>query len=62
MTLSDFYNEVSRHTDTDKQQIGVSDTKRVLAVTFTLLSKMDAAEVMTLVAKGLEQAKKKAAK
>ena len=62
MTLSDFYNEVSRHTDTDKQQIGASDTKRVLAVFFAQLVKLDAADAANIVAKGLEAAKKKAGK
>ena len=60
MNLTEFYNEVSRHTDTDKQQIGVSDTKRVLAVAFSLLAKMDAASVHELIAKGLATAAKKA--
>lgn len=62
MTLNEFYNEVSRHTDTDTLKIGASETKRVLAVMFTLLAKMDAAEAVGVVAKGLENAKKKAGK
>jgi hypothetical protein len=59
MTLSDFYNEVSRHTDTDTLKIGASETKRVLAVMFTLLAKMDATDAAGIIAKGLENAKKK---
>ncbi len=59
MTLSDFYNEVSRHTDTDTLKIGASETKRVLAVFFAQLVKLDAAEATSLIAKGLEIAKKK---
>jgi hypothetical protein len=62
MTLNDFYNEVSRHTDTDTLQIGASETKRVLAVMFTLLAKMDTAEAVGIIAKGLENAKKKQGK
>lgn len=60
MTLSDFYNEVSRHTDTAKTQINAAETKRVLSVMFTLLAKMDATTVAGLIAKGLAAAKNKA--
>ena len=59
MNLTEFYNEVSRLADTGKQAIGVSDTKRVLAVMFTLLSKMKAPDAVALLAKGLEAARKK---
>ncbi len=59
MTLTEFYNEVSRHTDTDKTQIGVSDTKRVLAVAFSLLATMETAAVLDLVSKGVATAAKK---
>lgn len=62
MTLTDFYNEVSRHTDTDKTQIGVGDTKRVLAVAFSVLAAMETAVVLDLVAKGVAIAAKKKAK
>ncbi len=62
MTLNDFYNEVSRHTDTDTLKIGASETKRVLAVMFTLLAKMDATDASGVIAKGLENAKKKEGK
>ena len=62
MTLTDFYNEVSRHTDTDKTQIGVSDTKRVLAVAFSVMATMETAVVLDLVAKGVAIAAKKKAK
>ncbi len=62
MTLTDFYNEVSRNTDTDKTQIGVSDTKRVLAVAFSVLATMETAVVLDLVAKGVAIAAKKKAK
>ena len=59
MTLSDFFNEVSRHTDTDTLKIGASETKRVLSVMFTLLAKMDATDAKGIIARGLENAKKK---
>lgn len=62
MTLSDFYNEVSRHTDTDTLKIGASETKRVLSVMFTLLAKMDATDATGIIARGLENAKKKEGK
>ncbi len=60
MNLTDFYNEVAKLADTDKQKIGVSDTKRVLAVAFSILAKHDAATVHELIAKGLSIAAKKA--
>ena len=59
MTLTDFYNEVSKLTDTDKTAIGVADTKRVLAVAFTVMSRLDTADVLDVIAKGLAAAKKK---
>ena len=62
MNLTDFYNEVARQADTGKQAIGVSDTKRVLAVMFSVLAKFDSATSLAVLAKGVEQAKKKSAK
>lgn len=59
MTLSDFYNEVARLADTEKTQINAAATKRVLAIAFQLLSKMDAASCGELVAKGLRTAANK---
>ncbi len=59
MKLPDFYNEVSRHTDTGKTQINVAETKRVLSVAFQVLCKMDSAEAADTIAKGLAVAKKK---
>ena len=50
----------SCHTDTLK--IGASETKRVLSVMFTLLAKMDATDVTGIIARGLENAKKKEGK
>ncbi len=60
MTLTDFYNAVSRLTDTDKSAIGVADTKRVLAVAFSVLHTLPTADVLDVVAKGLAAAAKKA--
>ncbi|MCA8989014.1 MAG: hypothetical protein KDA78_15320 [Planctomycetaceae bacterium] len=62
MKLNDFYNEVSRHTDTAKTQINAAETKRVLAVMFDLLSKMDANEALDTLSKGIAQAAKKRTK
>ena len=59
MTLTDFYNEVAKHADTDTQKIGASETKRVLAVAFSILVKHDAATVHELIARGLSVAQKK---
>ena len=50
----------SRHTYTLK--IGASETKHVLAVMFTLLAKMDATDATGIIARGLENAKKKEGK
>jgi hypothetical protein len=62
MTLTDFYNEVARNADTDTLKIGASETKRVLAVMFLQLVKLDAAEAFAVIAKGLENAKNKEGK
>lgn len=60
MTLTDFYNEVAKQADTDTLKIGAADTKRVLAVAFSVLHKMPTADVLDLIAKGLATAAKKA--
>lgn len=60
MTLSEFYDEVARHTDTEKTQIDVADTKRVLSEAFKVLCKLDSVTVAELMSKGLSTAKKKA--
>lgn len=62
MKLNDFYNEVSRNVDTAKTEITVAETKRVLSEAFLLLAKMDAAEALDTVSKGVATAKKKLAK
>ncbi len=62
MKLNDFYNEVSRRTDTDKTAISVAETKRVLSEAFMVLAKMDAAESADTISKGLTTAKKKLTK
>ncbi|MBY0231841.1 MAG: hypothetical protein K2W96_21375 [Gemmataceae bacterium] len=62
MTLSEWYDEVARHADTDKTKINAADVKRVMSEAFKALVKLDAATVAELVAKGLAGAKKKAGK
>jgi len=62
MKLTDFYNEVSRNVDTDKTEITVAETKRVLSEAFLILAQQDAAEFADTIAKGVAQAKKKLAK
>lgn len=62
MTLSEWYDEVARHADTDKTKINVADVKRVLSEAFKVLVKQDAAVAAELVAKGLAGAKKKVGK
>ncbi|MBA2116058.1 hypothetical protein [Bremerella alba] len=62
MKLTDFYNEVSRSVDTDKTEITVAETKRVLSEAFLALAKMDAAEAFDTVSKGMTTAKKKLSK
>lgn len=60
MTLSEFYDEVSRNADTAGTKINVAETKRVLSEAFKVLYGLDAALAADLVAKGLAAAKKKA--
>jgi hypothetical protein len=62
MKVADFYNEVSRRVDMEKTKINVAECKRVLSEAFAVLAKMDAAEVLDTVAKGVAGAKKKAGK
>ena len=59
MKLSDFYNAVSRRTDTAKTAINVAETKRVLSEAFLVLFKLDPADMADTLAKGLVQASKK---
>ena len=59
MKLTDFYNEVAGRVDTDKTQINVAETKRVLSEAFLVLAAMDAAEMADTISKGLTNAKKK---
>ncbi|MCA9071023.1 MAG: hypothetical protein KDA84_18980 [Planctomycetaceae bacterium] len=62
MKLTDFYNQVAGLVDTDTTKINVAETKRVLAIAFSLLEQMDATEMADTIAKGLAQAKKKRTK
>jgi hypothetical protein len=59
VSISDFYNEVSRRVDTDKTKINVAETKRVLSEAFLVLAAMSAAEAFDIVAKCLTNAAKK---
>ncbi len=59
MKLTDFYNQVARSADTDKTQISVADTKRVLSEAFIHLAKLSATECNDTIAKGLAAAQKK---
>jgi len=62
MKLTDFYNEVAGLVDTETTKINVAETKRVLAMAFRVMEKMDAADLADTLAKGLAQAKKNSAK
>ena len=53
MNLNDFYNQVSRLTDTAGSQINVAETKRVLAVAFQELARMTTADSAAIISKGL---------
>lgn len=61
MTLNEFYNEVSRRTDTDKTKINAAETRRVISEAFALLSGMSAADSSALVAKAIAAGAKKTA-
>jgi hypothetical protein len=62
MTLTDFYNEVSRRTDTRGTKINVAETKRCISEAFNLLAEMPSEEAFALVASGLKRNKAKKAK
>ena len=53
MNLNEFYNHISRLTDTAGSKINVAETKRVLAVAFQELSQRPAPEAADLISKGL---------
>ena len=59
MTLSELYNEVARKADTEGVSITVAETKRVLAVLFDELAKLDAQDALDLISKGLKAASKR---
>lgn len=59
MNLTQFYDEVSRRTDTGGTKINVAETKRVLSEAFIVLSTMPAGEVLALLAKGVQKAEAK---
>ena len=59
MNVNEFYNEVSRKVDTDKTNIGVAETKRVLSEAFKVLAGLSTAVAFDVVARGIENADKK---
>jgi len=59
MKLSDFYNEVSRKTDTPGTEISVAVTKRVLSEAFSLLAQMEVSDFVETIEKGVSCAKRK---
>lgn len=59
MKLNEFYNEVARRADTDKTNIGVADTKRVLSEAFLYLASLDGPDMIDTIAKGIATAAKK---
>lgn len=60
MTLTEFYNEVSRKADTDPgTQINVAETKRVLSEAFLLMSEMETADAIGVLVAGMKRAKSK---
>lgn len=62
MKLSEFYNEVARKVDTNKTQISVAETKRVLSEAFKVLAKLDSSALLAVVANGVAYAVKKGKK
>jgi hypothetical protein len=62
MKLTDFYNEVSRRTDTRGTKINVAETKRCISEAFNLLAELPSEEAFALVASGLKRNKEKKGK
>ena len=62
MTLTEFYNVVSRRTDTRGTKINVAETKRCLSEAFNLLAELPSDEAFALVANGLKRNKAKKGK
>lgn len=56
MKLTDFYSEVASRADTDKTEINVADTSRVLKVAFEVLNELPVSEVFDVIAKGMARA------
>lgn len=59
MKLSDFYNEVSRRTDTKGTRINVAETKRVLSEAFAMLGELGSDEATAVIASGIRANKGK---
>jgi len=62
MRVSDFQNEVARRVDTDKTEINVAETKRVLGQAFEVLAELPADEAMDVISKSLAAAARRIAK
>lgn len=62
MRVSDFQNEVARRVDTDKTEINVAETKRVLGQAFEVLAELPADEAMDVISKSLAAATRRIAK
>ncbi len=62
MKVTDFYNEVAKRADTDKTQINVAETRRVLSQGFQVLVGLSTEECADTIAKLLAAAAKAAAK
>ena len=62
MKLTDFYNEVSRRTDTRGTKINVAETKRCISEAFNLLAELPSEEAFAFVSSGLKRNKQKKGK
>lgn len=59
MNLSEFYNQVSRNTDTTGTAINVAESKRVLSEAFKVLASLETGEALDIMSKGVKKASSK---
>ncbi|MEM9186284.1 MAG: hypothetical protein AAGB00_07310 [Planctomycetota bacterium] len=59
MTLNDFHNAVAKRADTAKTKINAAETRRVISEAFVVLSKMNAVDASSIIAKGIASGAKK---
>lgn len=59
ISLTEFYNIISRRTDTSGTQINVAETKRVLSEMFILLDELGTSEALAVIARGVQKANSK---